>query len=234
MVTRKVAQKEIIEQFKMGVTKQINVFEREIKEKKRRSRDVEKNLINSLNDLELAKRQLMDLRKFSRDINSTINKQIKEIEGLPFVREVRLTTAGINVDVGKIEIRHRDTTYYIGDFTIMINPDGVDVKNRNPVMCEGDRDYQKCVMEHPHKSGRICFGGERQVKIYQHFKKFELKELVFMVYLFLKTYTERDKYYPISYWKQEAKRKERNQTMTITKDENIVVENKIEPIATIG
>jgi hypothetical protein len=213
---------EVFEEFKKEITNQIVYFEREVSNLKKHSRSCETSLINSLKSLDLKRKQVNDLKKFSRDINKTLKEQVEEIKQLPFVKDVRITTRSISVDVGKVEITYRDKNIYIGDFTIAITPQGIEVKNRNPIIVNG------VLYEHPHIDGHsICYGGERQVKIQQQFAKFQLKQLVYMVYLFLKTYTERDNYNSITYWTQEAKRKERKQKVIIGMEEQklIVGEN---------
>jgi len=200
-------QKIVIEGFKTQVSNQIVCFERDIKSITKQSKDYETYLINSLKNLDLKKRQIQDLKKFSKDINTTIKEQVKEIEQLPFVKEVKFTTKGISIDVGRIEIGYRNNNVYIRDFTILITPSGIKLNNRNPVYDEYENK-----LEHPHinsDDGHICYGSEREIKINEYFGKFQLRQLVYMVYLFLKTYSERDKYNPITYWTQEAKRKDR-------------------------
>jgi hypothetical protein len=207
-------QKEVFEGFKKEIDNQVIYFERDVKSLTKSSKSYENSLINSLKSIDLKKRQIKDLKKFSKDINQTLKEQIEEIKQLPFVKDVRLTSRSISIDVGKIDINYRDKDIYIGDFTIAITPSGVEVKNRNPIVVK-DNGYEE-VLEHPHMDGHsVCYGGERQIRIQQHFAKFQLKQLVYMVYLFLKTYTERDNYNSITHWTQEAKRKERRQRAKI-------------------
>jgi hypothetical protein len=211
-------QKQLIEGFKKEIDNQIIVFEKDLKTLSKSSKDYETYLITSLKNLDLKKRQIQDLKKFGRDINHSIKEQIKEIEQLPFVKGVRLTPKGISIDVGKVDINYRNDNIYIGDFTITITPSGVEVKNRKPIIIKDEYHYER-VLEHPHIDNKdrkyICYGGERQVKINEYLAKFQLKQLVYMVYLFLKTYSERDKYWKITYWAQEAKRKVRKQKAEI-------------------
>lgn len=201
-------QKEVFEGFKNEINHQIIHFEKQTKDLVKHKKNLQISLISSLKDLELIRKQTTDLKRFSKDINRSLKEQIEEIKQLPFVKDVRLTTRSISVDVGRIEISHRDENFYIGDFTILITPEGIEVKNRNPIITKEGK------LEHPHiHDGNVCFGAERGTKMFEYFAKFQLKQLVYMVYLFLKTYTERDKYYKISYWTQDAKRKERKQKL---------------------
>jgi len=225
-------QKQLIEGFKKEIDNQIVVFEKDLKNLNKSSKDCETYLITSLKNLDLKKRQIQDLKKFGRDINHSIKEQVKEIEQLPFVKSIKFTPKGISIDVGKVDIGYRNNNIYIGDFTITITPSGVEVKNRKPIIVKDEYDCER-VLEHPHidtgngNGKHICFGSERAVRINEYFAKFQLKQLVYMVYLFLKTYSERDTYWRITYWTQEAKRKERKQKTSITTEEVITEEEYV-------
>jgi len=200
-------QKEVLEEFKGEINNQIVCFQKDIRHLNQKRKEYETYLINSSRNLELKRRQVEDLKKFSKDVNQTIKEQVEEIKQLPFVSGVKFTTKGISIDIGKVDINYRNNNVYIGDFTILITPSGIKLNNRNPVYDEYENK-----LEHPHinsDDGHICYGSEREIKINEYFGKFQLRQLVYMVYLFLKTYSERDKYNPITYWTQEAKRKDR-------------------------
>lgn len=215
-------QKNVFEMFKQGIKKEVIRSKTNLNYISDKNKECEKYLIDSLNEYEIEKKRFEDLKKFNKDIDKTIEKQIKEIEKFSFVKGVKLTTKGIDVDVGNIYIMYRNENRYIGDFTILITPSRVEIKNRNPIIVNEKGYKYKC--EHPHiDEGHICYGGERQVKINQYFARFQLKELVYMVYLFLKTYSERDTYHSITYWTQEAKRKERKQKVNMNVKEEVKV-----------
>jgi hypothetical protein len=204
-------EQEVLDGFKKEIGSQILCFEKDLKCLKKQRKDNETYLINTLRNFDLKKRQIRDLKKFSKDVNTTIKEQVEQIKQLPFVKDVKLGKRGISIDVGRIDINYRNSDIYIGDFSIMITPKGVEIKNRNPIIVEDEYIY-----EHPHiDSDDICFGEERHKKIDEHFAKFQLKQLVYMVYLFLKTYTPNDCYNKITYWTQDAKRKERKQRAKI-------------------
>jgi len=201
-----VEQKQVLEEFKKEIHSNIISFEREVKSLYIRKKDTEKNLMYCLKLLELRKKEIKDLKSYDKNIDTSIQEQIEEIKKLPFVKGLRFTSNGISVDVGRIDINYKNVDYYIGDFTILITPYGVQIKNRNPVITYEDG-YREAV-EHPHMNANdICFGGERTHKINEFISKFQLKQLVYMVYLFLKTYTDRDYYHKINLWKVDAKRR---------------------------
>lgn len=201
-----VEQKQVLEQFKKEIQSNIISHERDIKDLYRRKKDTEKNLIYCMKHLDLRKKEIKHLKEYDKNIDTSIQIQIEEIKKLPFVKGLKFTSNGISVDVGSIDINYKNNDYYIGDFTILITPYGVEIKNRNPVIVTNDG--YKEIYEHPHMSDDdICFGGERTQKINEFISNFQLKQLVYMVYLFLKTYTDRDYYSPISKFNKDAKRK---------------------------
>ena len=201
-----VEQKQVLEQFKKEIQSNIISHERDIKDLYRRKKDTEKNLIYCIKHLDLRKKEIKHLKEYDKNIDTSIQIQIEEIKKLPFVKGLKFTSNGISVDVGSIDINYKNNDYYIGDFTILITPYGVEIKNRNPVIVTNDG--YKEIYEHPHMSDDdICFGGERTQKINEFISNFQLKQLVYMVYLFLKTYTDRDYYSPISKFNKDAKRK---------------------------
>jgi len=216
-------QKQVIEEFKKEINNKIIMSERELKTLTLSNKNYEAYLITSFKNLDLKKREIEDLKKFNSDVNRTIKEQIKEINELPFVKGVKFTPKGISIDVGKVDINYRNNNIYIGDFTITITPSGVEIKNRKPIIVK-DRysSSREMILEHPHISvenrRHICFGNDRAIKINEFLARFQLKQLVYMVYLFLKTYSERDTYYTITFWTQEAKRKVRKQKVKITEE----------------
>ena len=201
-----VEQKQVLEQFKKEIQSNIISHERDIKDLYRRKKDTEKNLIYCIKHLDLRKKEIKHLKEYDKNIDTSIQIQIEEIKKLPFVKGLKFTSNGISIDVGRIDINYKAIDYYIGDFTILITPYGVEIKNRNPVIVTDDG--YKEIYEHPHMNDYdICFGGERTHKINEFISNFQLKQLVYMVYLFLKTYTDRDYYSPISKFNKDAKRK---------------------------
>ena len=201
-----VEQKQVLEKFKKEIQSNIISHERDIKDLYRRKKDTEKNLIYCIKHLDLRKKEIKHLKEYDKNIDTSIQIQIEEIKKLHFVKGLKFTSNGISVDVGRIDINYKAVDYYIGDFTILITPYGVEIKNRNPVIVTDDG--HKEIYEHPHMNDYdICFGGERTQKINEFISNFQLKQLVYMVYLFLKTYTDRDYYSPISKFNKDAKRK---------------------------
>jgi hypothetical protein len=197
----KVSNADIIKKFKNNICNQIESYRKQIINKIRTINERERSYIELIRDLEIQKKQIEDLKKFNKDLGSEIKNQITEIQQLPFVKNIKFTEDGIEIDVGRIEIKYRDNDFYIGDFIIVICPYGVKIINETPIKIKDDYN-EKIIVEHPHinDGGDICYGGERALLINKYLANFQLKQLVLMVYLFLKTYTERDCYFKISYW----------------------------------
>lgn len=154
-----------------------------------------KNLIVNLKSLNISKKELEMLKSFSLNIDTTLKEQIEEVKKLKFVKNVRLTTKGIKMNLGKIYIKQGESNLYIGEFNLTITPENVKVECVNPVK-EKDNIYV-----HPHVNGNDnCYGGERSLKIEEYLACFELKKLVYFIYLFLKSYNPDDCFNKIRYW----------------------------------
>ena len=153
------------------------------------------SIINEQNTLDIDKTILNSLTSFLKEKVEVFTARVNEIKTLPFVKDILLTERGIFVDVGDITINET----YIGKFSVRITPSVVSAFNRIPKDNHGD------IYHHPHISsegsgGRIaeassiCFGNERKKIIIDLLHKKDFKKLVYMVYLFLKSYTDGDNY----------------------------------------
>jgi hypothetical protein len=165
----------------------------------------------------LNRKQIEGLISFSTNTDDTIKKAIDEVKQLPFVKNVRLTGSGISLDVGKISISHQGEEVYIGDFYLIISPEGIKVYCKNPIL---NRDNKEISHPHINEESHNCYGGERENKIIEYLSTFELKNLVFFVYMFLKTYTANDCYNNLSMWVRDDL--QRRRTREVENEEDIV------------
>jgi len=196
----------VIDKFKKELSKHIAVKKQDAINFENSIEDDKQNLVSLIRTLGLIKNELENLKTYSSNISSHIKQEIEEVKTLPFVQGIEVNSTGIEIDVGRINILFRSKEVYIGDFIIYIMPSGVKIKCTNPIL-EWENDVLG--IQHPHISdaGRICYGDERGMKIEEYFAKFELKKLVYFVYLFLKSYNQSDKYFAISYWTDEKIRR---------------------------
>jgi hypothetical protein len=202
--------------------KEINNKLSEVKESLRYNEDeinnLQTNMLRAIRNSQLNRKQIEGLISFSTSTDDTIKKAIEEVKELPFVKDVRLTGSGIGLDVGKVNINYKGEDVYIGDFYLIISPDGIKVYCRNPII---SRDGLE--VSHPHIDGNHnCYGGERENKIMEFLSTFELKKLVFFVYMFLKTYTPNDSYNNLSMWVREDLQRKKEEQI---EDKDVIISN---------
>lgn len=122
------------------------------------------------------------LKSFTVNFESTFDVRVNSIKELKFVKEVSFNSTGINVHVGDISITVKGVKTYLGDYTIIISANSVKFSNtKTPKLLSNI---------HPHilSDGVACFASFRpeveKLRVEQRFK-----ELVFLCYQFLNTYT---------------------------------------------
>lgn len=187
----------LIKKYAEDISKEMRTKKDMIDRKVRDLMGYEETIVKYLKENNMDRKLIIELKKMGENIEETISKQMIEISKLPFVKSVKLLVKGIRVDVGKIHIKYQKKNVFIGEFFAYILPNGVKLENKKPLKHEVKGDIQ-----HPHINGteHICWGGQRGIKIKELLAKHDYKKLMFMVYLFLKTYTQNDKYYSINNW----------------------------------
>lgn len=190
--------KRLIKRYAEEITKEIQNKNNTIESRIKMVSDYEKGIIKDIRENLKDRKLIIELKKMSEKIEDTINKQMKEISELAFVKDVKLLVKGIRVDVGKIYIKWKRKNIFIGEFYAYILPNEVKLENKKPLKKEDGG----TPLQHPHinSSNNICWGGARHTQISKLLANYEYKKLMFMVYLFLKTYTDNDKFYHIDNW----------------------------------
>jgi len=193
----------VIERFVNKAKDTIRNYDDKIRTNVKSIESYNKSIIEFIRANEVYRNAIKSLEEMVKKAKSSIYKEIEEIRKLKFVNSARLTIRGIKVDVGDIYIRYEGKDVYIGDFTILIKPDKIKIQNRKPIETKDG-----AVRIHPHiedaESEYICFGSRRE-KIYELLASYQLKKLVYFIYLFLKSYNDADKYYSIKLWLNEDK-----------------------------
>jgi hypothetical protein len=185
-----------VDKFKREINNKLSEVKESLKYSEDEINNLQANMLRAIRNSQLNRKQIEGLISFSTSTDDTIKKAIEEVKKLPFVKDVRLTGSGIGLDVGKVNINYKGEDVYIGDFYLIISPDGIKVYCKNPII---SRDGLE--VSHPHIDGNHnCYGGERENKIMEFLSTFELQKLVFYVYMFLKTYTPNDSYNNLSMW----------------------------------
>jgi hypothetical protein len=204
-----------IEKFKSEINDKLSEVRNGLKYNEDEINNLQSNLIKTIRNATLNRKQIEGLIAFSTNTDDTIKKAIEEVKQLPFVKNIRLTGSGIGLDVGSIKIKYKDEEVYIGDFYLIISPDGIKVYCKNPIL-----NNENIEISHPHIDGNNnCYGGERENKIIEYLSTFDLKKLVFFVYMFLKTYTSGDSYNNLDMWCREDL--QRRKTREIKNEEDI-------------
>lgn len=204
----------LLEQFKGEITNRIDDLKHTIIDLERNIGSYNSNLVTSMKSLRTNKAQIESLIGFSTKTDEVLQKEVKEVEQLPFVKNVKLTSNGISLDVGKVTINHKGEDVYMGDFYLSITPNEVKVYCKNPILSNDGFE-----VTHPHIDGNHnCYGGEREIKINEYLSSFELKKLVYFVYLFLKSYNANDSYNQISMWQRSDVKRRRTRTIKTEQD----------------
>jgi len=145
--------------------------------------------------------QIKVLRGARDQVGKDIHKKIREIKKLKFVQSVSLSSLGIRVDFEHIDLRYKGEVVELGECFAYLNPADLKIKNKTPVVYDGHTTYHS-----PHiKDSSVCFGEAGKKKAYELLGAMKLKELVYFIYLYLKTYNEDDTFLSLSSWKKGKK-----------------------------
>jgi len=140
--------------------------------------------------------QVKVLRGTLKAMGNNINERIEEIKKLPFVKRVGISNLGIRVDFAHIDFEYEGNRLELGECYCYLNPNNLTIKNKNCV------NYCGSTYHHPHvDNNSICFGTGKD-KAYELLAEMKLKELVYFIYLFLKTYNEGDTYLSLGSWEK--------------------------------
>ena len=120
-------------------------------------------------------------------------KKIEELEAQSYVKNIKISRRGVEVDVGEISILHNKIIYYIGHMLLVYTPTEVLVFNMNNAR-------QK--RQHPHTSenGKSCFA-DYQRDISKLLANLDLIKLTFLMIQFLKSYNSKSPIHKIGYWR---------------------------------
>jgi len=201
---KEAVEEQTIKKFVLSVDK---VITRKTTELSSNNTNIEKystELIASYGNIRRLTSEVFQLKKFRQEFKNKFRRNISTIKQLPFVEELKITAQGIIVDVGDISISYGKSYCYIGDLSIIINPTKVTIKNKYPFRHRGSS--SATIYEHPHvMDGDLCLGSYSS-KVTKHLSNLELKQLVFVIYRFLKTYSKGHAYVELVTWKAFRKR----------------------------
>ena len=153
------------------------------------------------------------LQESKEGMAKVIFKNVKEIQGLKFVKKCELTEQGIEIAFDRVFITHNKVKVDMGNYIITLLADQIRIINDDPL-----GNYYG-----PHiTKSSICFGHSKKIP-YSLLGKLELKQLVSFLYLFVKTYNNDNPYHSMDNWSD--RQVQRNQEAKIVKSKDPIVQN---------
>lgn len=194
----------LVENFMRIYTQRLTSIENEISGNSANILDFEQRIMEYSRKVALNIAERGSITSFIANGRTEMKKQLEEVKTLPFIKSIDIETANLVINVGDINIDVQGKPVYIGEMFFTITPTTIDVDltKRNKVWESGA--WRECI--HPHvcwnETNCICFG-ERGPIIHELLAKLDLKKLMFMLYLWAKSYNPTDKYVPIGFWTEE-------------------------------
>jgi len=186
----------LIEKYLLSVKNQISNLVTSTNQAEESVRGYRENIATLINTITQNKKMIESLSLMLKELGGALEKKIEEIKKLPFVTKVNLSSRGIRVDIKKVYITHNKEKVEIGEFYIYLLPNSIKIYNKTPIK------LRNVIQHHPHiEEETICFG-EGKEKAYELLGELKLKELVYFLYLYLKTYNPDDNYSKIEDWKK--------------------------------
>ena len=154
-----------------------------------------REIITSYATINASERRLESLLNFKLNFKNILIKSINEIKELHFVKNIKIEDRGLIIDVGEIYLSYNEIkNVFIGNFEILICPDKILFYNNK----------SKLDLQHPHINHNNPCLDTFHKEVYKLLGEIRLKELVFLLYRFLKTYTDSGAYSgsKLSEWKK--------------------------------
>lgn len=188
---KKLIDEQLIKEFTAGVTlAKINV-EKNIQSVKKDITYNENLVVATYRKLTQLEASLPLYEKMLESFEKDFREKLEELKKMAFVKKVELTSTGIEVYFGKISLTFKNKKTYAGDYMLVINPTIVTFKNI---------DMPNRTHQHPHISGGHPCLGTASNAFYKALGQFRLKELVFLAYQFLNTYSDDNPYIHFGEW----------------------------------
>lgn len=186
---------ELINNFMKEIKESINAFQRRIIDKEVLLEEKRKEELQYMAEIHLKKEEVKVLKGTYRSMGANIEKKIQDIKKLPFVKRVGISNQGIRVDFRHIDLEWEGEKLELGECYAYLNPNKLEIKNKNYVR------YNSTIYHAPHVgASAICFG-DGSKKAHELLSSMKFKELVYFLYLFLKTYNNNDPYIKLHRWK---------------------------------
>lgn len=221
----------MLESFNYDLSNEKRRFEKDVETCARDIKNYQESIINCIRSKTIKENQIKQLEGFNKNGSEKIRKEIEEIKKLPFVKDITLNFDSIRIDVGEIFIKHKFSReeevkeLFIGDFFFNITPISISVDCKKKFKIK-DTYSRRGLREliHPHIRGNdinnVCWG-DRRSKIYEYLANFDLKRLVYFLYMWSKSYNENDKLENLSYWLDHPRNNPNVENQIFTENEDL-------------
>ncbi|MFA5103546.1 MAG: hypothetical protein WC525_10405 [Candidatus Thermoplasmatota archaeon] len=176
---------------------QVNEMERKLAEHDRKINDENVKLIADLRDREVLAAKLEPLKTSSEARKQWAGSEYDALCASEHVKDVRITDKVIHVYTDMIQIRHKGTTYNIGEFKIDIHTDGSEGGVRvfnltRPIAGQ---------LAHPHIKidGHCCLGNIKE-GVHKLLAEYQYVVLAQLMITFLQSYNSENPYGRVTLW----------------------------------
>lgn len=177
----------IIRHFTKNLAKRVSVLKEAIEAENNNTKSYQQNLNASFNNLLNYKIEIEALKKFIKNGKEELEKELQEIEKLPFITKVTLSESGIILLTKVAHVNFKGKKESLGTYKIILKPERFSLVSNNPVEGpDGDK------FHHPHIAGSSMCLGNRTNKAHELLANLKLKELTFFLWLFLNSYNPND------------------------------------------
>lgn len=190
------------QKFITTIDKEINKKQVDLESNKNEIISSNRKVIASYGNIRRLTSEIFNLSDFKKQFKQKFQQNVDTIKELHFVKDIKYTSEGILVNVGDLTLSHNNITTYIGQMSFLITPTAVKIKNEHPYI------GQCSTYEHPHVSKNTPCLADFSPKVNEYLANIELKKLVFLLYRFLKTYTQNSTYISLKKW-QDFREKEK-------------------------
>lgn len=134
------------------------------------------------------------LEQYRENLLNGMDSVLEEVTKLKFVEDIKFGEEGILVKFPTVYIKVKNEDILMGNYTVTIKPDRIDIKNDQPIERQGN------IYHHPHISNRsVCFG-EQSTMVNKLLASLEIKKLTHFLWTYLNTFNQGDTFIPMSDW----------------------------------
>jgi len=191
---RNIKQRMLMEKFAKGVDNKISNINSNIDENNRHIATYNPRIVQWHRDIMDMIVEKKSLETYKENLLNGMDGVLGEVNKLKFVDSVMFGDNGIILKLQTIHIKVKDKDILMGNYTITIKPEKVEIVNDNPI------DRNGSIYHHPHISGNnICFGNQGTM-VNKLLAGLEFKKLTHFLYMYLSSFNQGDTFIPMSDW----------------------------------